>query len=331
LKLNSEVATMAAMRSSRGFAALPIILLVLVVAAAAIGGYLAFGPRAQAPKCSGALTPSGGCIPETKPSQQNQSAATSTQINASGWQIYTNNQYGFEVWYPSSWIMADSSGPRTCEEDPVVTSIGVSLRSPLRYDLPGYEGIPTQYVLYVSPTAYGFFDAPTLPHHQAPANVSIGKGIEEQTSEYKVSQQIISSFKTFSTTEPIPTKGIRTYFNGEFQMNYPCGWTVGTFLNLYNNPILFCPTSLADSDPKIVCKAKNNSPQTPTDTYAPIILYNWLREGVSTSSVPTSGMTSLGKDPSGAYDFGLYLGDANYKDAYDQMIASFRFTSKLIQ
>ncbi len=76
------------MKNHKGFISIPIIIGLLFVIV--VGGYFAFRTKVQTPV-----------------SQKGSSTSTIPQADTAGWQTYTNDQYGFEVEYPSNYQVSD--------------------------------------------------------------------------------------------------------------------------------------------------------------------------------------------------------------------------------
>ncbi|MEK7194086.1 MAG: MerC domain-containing protein [Patescibacteria group bacterium] len=91
-------------------------------------------------------TPSPTEISNTLGSSPNQSMETSFGLNSQfvvnteGWQAYQNSEYGFSLFYPVGWKINDQS-----YTDQGVKIAGLEIESPIRYDLPGFEGLGSVY------------------------------------------------------------------------------------------------------------------------------------------------------------------------------------------
>lgn len=118
------------------------------------------------------------------------------RADTSDWKTYRNEKYGFEVKYPIDWKVADTSRVLDNRKYPAV-----NIESPARYNIPGYDGIPVSYRILILTeggnlskiNSVADFGSPELGHQSA-WNVQLDGRIKEATAEYKIGQQIISSF-----------------------------------------------------------------------------------------------------------------------------------------
>lgn len=137
----------------------------------------------------------------------NISIATSTSENKSDelkdWKTYTNKEYGFEIKYPSDWSFKDISSS--------TRNPSIVIKSKTRLNLPGYENVPVYFRAVIisnlsntgkviSKTGH-FSTIKEVPNQQDAFNVNINQQTEENTNEYKIWQQILSTFKFTSVSE----------------------------------------------------------------------------------------------------------------------------------
>ena len=140
---------------------------------------------------------------------------STTTNKTSDWKVYTNTQYGFEVKYPSDWKITDKS----MTDSTINTKYpSVNIESPLRYDLPGYINIATSYRILIYRPEAEIISIADFGSNEKPAqswwNTNVTKATKEATDEYKVGQQIISSFKFISAEQILSNKLIINSISG---------------------------------------------------------------------------------------------------------------------
>ena len=139
----------------------------------------------------------------------------STTTKTSDWKVYTNTQYGFEVKYPSGWKITDKSMTDSTTNTKYPS---VNIESPLRYDLPGYKNIATSYRILIYRPEAEIISIADFGSNEKPAqswwNTNVNKTTKEATGEYKVGQQIISSFKFISAEQISSNKFILNSISG---------------------------------------------------------------------------------------------------------------------
>ena len=102
----------------------------------------------------------------------------------------------------------------------------------------------------------------------------------------------------------ISTADWQTYTNTQygFEIQYPSGWKAGVPSDkgpFSSKVVLFCPLELADGDPGLVCKLKDNSLRM-SDSEAPIVF-----------SLVSNKLTLAKKE---------------YQETYDHMLSTLKFT-----
>jgi hypothetical protein len=125
----------------KGFAPVLVIgIIALVVIAGAAGWYFFARYNASSAPANGVACtqeakecPDGSYVGRTGPNCEFAAcpivATTTTATNPSGWQVYTNQQYGFAMEYPSSWILNEINNTNTSSwvEDPDPPMVGGEL------------------------------------------------------------------------------------------------------------------------------------------------------------------------------------------------------------
>lgn len=142
---------------------------------------------------------------------------------------------------------------------------------------------------------------------------------EEADGAHVILKQMLSTLE-FTNLSSANAANWKTYTNTQFgyQINYPLGWVTGISTILNGSPVVFCPSTFADSDITVVCKVKSAGH---LDTYAMMLLRRW-----TINDAPKYlGNRHLWTDPSGKYVIELQLADTNYKDIFDQMVSTFKF------
>ena len=119
-----------------------------------------------------------------------------TTNQTASWKTYTNTQYGFEIKYPSDWKITDKS---MTDANTNIKYPAINIESPFRSDLMGYQGIPVSYRILIYRPEKTIVSIADFGSNQKPAqswwNLSVGKAVKEATPEYKIGEQIISTFK----------------------------------------------------------------------------------------------------------------------------------------
>ena len=162
---------------------------------------------------------------------------TTTTGESSGWKTYINSQYGFTFQYPEGWQISDTSEMKDGRKWP-----SVNIASPLRYNLPGYDGVPTEYrILIFFPAASSTF--PSIQNmepiagfgspdpqfgHQSAWNIEVPRNVLEASSEYQDGQQIISSFKFI----PSPPLSVYPSPNGKIDVYTITSTTLESILSI---------------------------------------------------------------------------------------------------
>ncbi len=162
---------------------------------------------------------------------------TTTTGESSGWKTYTDSQYGFTFQYPEGWRISDTSEMKDGRKWP-----SVNIASPLRYDLPGYDGVPTEYrILIFFPAASGIF--PSIQNmepiagfgspdpqfgHQSAWNIEVPRNVLEASSEYQDGKQIVSSFKFI----PSPPLSVYPSPNGKIDVYAITSTTLESILSV---------------------------------------------------------------------------------------------------
>ncbi|MCL4392329.1 hypothetical protein M1413_03285 [Patescibacteria group bacterium] len=162
---------------------------------------------------------------------------TTTTGESSAWKTYLNSQYGFTFQYPEGWQISDTSEMKDGRKWP-----SVNITSPLRYNLPGYDGVPTEYrILIFFPTASGTspstrdmepiagFGSPDPQFgHQSAWNIEVPRNVLEASSEYQDGQQIMSSFKFI----PSPPLSVYPSPNGKIDVYTITSTTLESILSV---------------------------------------------------------------------------------------------------
>ena len=150
------------------------------------------------------------------------------------WKVYRNDKYGFEIKYPDGWRINDYSF--TYQD---VNTIGISVISPIRYDIEGYEKPGALYGAGVSLQRdgelkfdQGRFIKVKEGNEQEPKLISLDESFLKATEEYKTGQKIIATFKFIDETADW-----KTYRNEKygFEFRYPSKY----FLHSDNSNIGF--------------------------------------------------------------------------------------------
>ncbi len=162
---------------------------------------------------------------------------TTTTEGSSGWKTYLNSQYGFTFQYPEGWQISDTSEMKDGRKWP-----SVNIASPLRYNLPGYDGVPAEYrILIFFPAASGTF--PSIQNmepiagfgspnpqfgHQSAWNIEVPRNVLKASNEYQDGQQIVSSFKFI----PSPPFSIYPSPNGKIDVYAITSTTLESILSV---------------------------------------------------------------------------------------------------
>lgn len=163
-------------------------IVVTLVIAAGVGGYIHSQSLIVASEYDEAT-------PAPLHGNKQTSSPTSQSTIPAGWKTYRNDEYEFEVRYPSDWTVTDTSSTNSGEQ-----YAGVLIKSRPRLDLTGYENESIYYLIAMSSamrsnvsTVADF--ASDKPNQQSPWNTGIGDEVRKSTMEYEIGQEIIKSFK----------------------------------------------------------------------------------------------------------------------------------------
>jgi hypothetical protein len=140
--------------------------------------------------------PDGSVVGRSGPKCEFAACPTAPSTVPADWKTYRNEQYGFEMRYPNEWKVTDISSTNSGKE-----YVGVTVKSPSRLDLAGYQNEPVYYLIHIS-GVMGRDDISTVADfatdkagQQSPWNTEISDELRKSTEEYKIGQEIIASFK----------------------------------------------------------------------------------------------------------------------------------------
>jgi hypothetical protein len=262
-----------------------VIVLVVVVVLAIAGGIWYYKARQSSP---------------AQPSSSE--GVVDAPTSSTAWTTYRNDDYGFSVSYPSDWTLSDKSLDQQCSRDP-----GVVITSPSRYDLPGYQGFPVQYIISISDngSVADFGSSATGGPRQSFWNLDPSKYKKEQTAEYAIGQKIIASFVQ-GTAKP-SSSTFQEFWDGKISFHFPCGWSEGNVSNQYGSPQALCSANACSFQGGILTKG------------TPAIEIN---EPLVPGAAP-AGAVVLGTDSHGE-TYSAQLNDPSFGDVLTEIEQSFK-------
>lgn len=170
--------------NQKGFAN---IILIVVIVAVFVGvvGYFVFGKKS-----------------EQATQQQQTTTQTKPKDESANWKSYRNEEYGFEFKYPTGWEIIDESYTGGFPESAIEDRpwIVVHIEGPGRYGFPGLENTRVSYrILITDPERVRQLRLIADFGSDVPAqtwwNADINQEVVEDSIDYKVGSQIISTFK----------------------------------------------------------------------------------------------------------------------------------------
>lgn len=253
-----------------------------------------------------------------------------SSMSASGWKIYTNIQYKFEIQYPPTWVVSNLSPTSFTFKDPQPVEKGTC-------------GVTL---------SFGGTISPHSDKNNYYNDVSQGEVCDKALNQILATYKIIDPSKYLDSVSPTDTSTWKTYTNSQygFSFKYPKDWTPDT-LNEQSDFI-------AINDPEtMAAKKKNPALEYPGDLVVQIDqnpkklnakdYYNG-KDGFLAFDNPSEdreitvdGQTAYhiypltgiapGENvivPKGTIfiDFSTFIGDKNEEGIYNQIVSTFKFT-----